>query len=451
MAPIRVDDYCCALPVEGLPVNIRSTRNQQGFSLPEILVVLVILSILAAIAIPSMLNQRTKSLEAAMSADLLTASAQLNAVLNSWRGVPPDQVNIVTANRTWTATVQAGEDVASDTLTSEGSLDGTIWTDGSYCIEASSSLTTTTLIYRSDEKRINKGTCPTTGFGGVGTVPGSVAADLPDAPGGVTATSTTDNTVDVSWAAVTDATSYTVSLSGVASKDVLGTTTQFTGVQPGVVNIVVFAKNANGTGAGTTVSVQVDGTTTYALSSRLNTYTYSVANQLGKEAIAGQPAGSTVWVVDTAWVETWTGAAWVVTGGRLPYAGVTRTSSQSVPDDTETVLTGTADVQNMIYDSGVITVPVAGRYEVNFYVLMSVAPTETAFGLVRVNGNVVLRANGVATSASGQSSIGGARAITLAAGDTVSLNLTQLSDAGSNVIASSTAPVFFDIRYIGPA
>jgi type IV pilus assembly protein PilA len=52
-------------------------RNQQGFTLIEVLVVIVIIGVLAAIAIPSFLNQKTKAYDA--SAKELARTAETTA------------------------------------------------------------------------------------------------------------------------------------------------------------------------------------------------------------------------------------------------------------------------------------------------------------------------------------------------------------------------------------
>ena len=57
-------------PCAGLPMNKKHSTHKEGFTLIELLIVVVIIGILAAIAIPKFANTKTKAYTAAMKSDL---------------------------------------------------------------------------------------------------------------------------------------------------------------------------------------------------------------------------------------------------------------------------------------------------------------------------------------------------------------------------------------------
>jgi prepilin-type N-terminal cleavage/methylation domain-containing protein len=256
-------------------------RNDSGFSIAELLMALTIMAILAAIVIPTALGQKSQAVDTTMRTDLMTSSVQMETLLTGWRGVPPAVTSITTSSTTWTPTPSGQSAVATGKVTSGNTLTGTIWTDGSYCLQSDNSQYSLTLNFRSDTQAITSGTCPATALGGASSLPGSTAANLPGVAGSITATSPSNNTVTVTWGSVTGATSYTVVLSGISSREVSsGTTTTFTGVNPGLVTAIVYARNSNGAGPGVSTTVSVSGTIV------VMAHTHPLTDIIGSDALS---------------------------------------------------------------------------------------------------------------------------------------------------------------------
>jgi type IV pilus assembly protein PilA len=82
-------------PSRPSPVNdLRShDENERGFTLIELLIVILIVGILAAIAIPAFLNQQAKGYDAAAKSNLRTAESAMEIYSLDHNGAYPASVN----------------------------------------------------------------------------------------------------------------------------------------------------------------------------------------------------------------------------------------------------------------------------------------------------------------------------------------------------------------------
>jgi type IV pilus assembly protein PilA len=71
----------------------RGAQSDRGFTLIELLLVILIIAILAAIAIPSFLNQRAKGYDAASKTNLNTAATAMQAYSTEHNGAFPASVD----------------------------------------------------------------------------------------------------------------------------------------------------------------------------------------------------------------------------------------------------------------------------------------------------------------------------------------------------------------------
>lgn len=125
-----------------LAIRKRLEDRDEGFTLIELLIVVIIIGILAAVAIPTFLNQRQRAFRAAVQSDL--------------RNVAVEAETWFTDNQTYVGFIGAAGPPATGLTAFRNSPNVTFqdveaadFTAGSYCIEAQhASLTTETWVIR---------------------------------------------------------------------------------------------------------------------------------------------------------------------------------------------------------------------------------------------------------------------------------------------------------------
>jgi type IV pilus assembly protein PilA len=132
-------------------------QGESGFTLVELLVVMLILGLLAAIAIPAFFNQRTKAQDASAKTTAKTAQTALETYSTDNNG------SYASATR---ASLKAIEPTLSSASTGNNAISTLTTTSNSYTITVTSASGDTFSIVRATDGSLTYPCTPTSGGGG---------------------------------------------------------------------------------------------------------------------------------------------------------------------------------------------------------------------------------------------------------------------------------------------
>jgi prepilin-type N-terminal cleavage/methylation domain-containing protein len=397
--------------------RLYSFKTSKGFSLPEILVVVAILGVLAAIAIPVSMSQQSRASDASIRSDLTNVAAVVEGQLLAWRGAPRDgALNICNSTSgeyppvndptntceegQWRVTRTSNNQFLSPPM--EGKLSpgifvqGRIASDGSYCLDGSSSRSGAKNFYfDSQSSQVQEGTCRSISWAPRGSLVGSTGAtttpgDLPPPPSGVAVeVAEGGSTATVKWNAQAGVT-YIVKISNEPAKTLTASTTgvvrcvfpaescegpETGNLMVGTYTAIVRAGNSEGWGAGATQDFKIENTAGGSSSlNRIPPPSQPTVSQSGadinvswSEPTESLPDGEEIIKYRISWSEN--GSRWV---------GEVETGSS----DTEFKLLGSSFVSGKTYffriqaisDSGILGRPSQTSTVLNYVVTKPAPP-----------------------------------------------------------------------------